>query len=56
MTDKEIIKIYSSELQDLIYNFKPDAWKYLSDEQQKVIQDYKDKIIELIKKQWYRLQ
>lgn len=51
MTNEQIIKILSTELQDLIYNFKPDAWKYLSEEQQKVIQGFKDLIIELIKKQ-----
>lgn len=47
MTNKQRIKTYSSEVQDLIYNFNP-AWKYLGAEQQKVISEFKQRILKLI--------
>jgi hypothetical protein len=50
MTNEQLIKTYTSDILDLIYNFKPDAWKYLSQEQQKVIMEQRYKLIELIKK------
>jgi len=49
MSNEELIKIYTSDILDLIYNFKPDAWKYLSEEQQKVLMEQRYKLIELIK-------
>jgi hypothetical protein len=49
MTNEQLIKTYTSDILDLIYNFKLDAWKYLSQEQQKVIMEQRYKLIELIK-------
>jgi len=44
MTNEQLIKTYTSDILDLIYNFKPDAWKYLSEEQQKVLNEFKQRL------------
>jgi hypothetical protein len=48
MTNEQLIKTYTSDILDLIYNFKPDAWKYLSQEQQKVIMEHKGGIVTIL--------
>lgn len=48
MTNNQLIKTYTTDILDLIYNFNP-AWKYLDEEQEKVINEFKQKLLELIK-------
>jgi arabinogalactan endo-1,4-beta-galactosidase len=47
----EVVKIYSIEISDMIYNFQPEAWKYLDYEQQRAIMAFKKKVLELIEKE-----